>query len=154
MALLRVSCSQGEVEITHCKEATKVWLHAIVQRYSGSIWYSWERRQTVKGVQKSSPSNGSSYPWSIYLDDDDDGSDDIDEVDDDIDDLYSRTCMSVCSLPISSSLGARTASEIFCQITQFKEQPSSSSPSSSSIIWVHVEPQAHCNVVYHLRHFF
>ena len=50
---------------------------------------------------------------------------------DDSDDLYSRTCMSVCSLPISSSLGARTASEIFCQITQFKEQPSSS-PSSSS----------------------
>ena len=90
-------------------------------------------------------------------DDDDDDSDDIDEVNDDSDDLYSRTCMSVCSLPISSSLGARTASEIFCQITQFKEQPSSSpsssSSSSSSIIWVHVEPQAHCNVVYHLRHF-
>ena len=70
---------------------------------------------------------------------------------DDSDDLYSRTCMSVCSLPISSSLGARTASEIFCQITQFKEQPSSSS--SSSMIWVHIEPQSHCNVVYHLRHF-
>ena len=96
--------------------------------------------------------------------DDDDGIDDIDEVNDDSDDLYSRTCMSVCSLPISSSLGARTASEIFCQITQFKEQPSSSpspsstpssssSSSSSSMIWVHVEPQAHCNVFYHLCHF-
>ena len=86
----------------HCSELAAVrvkWKLHIVKRqqrsdftpwynwYSGSIWCSWERRQTVKGVQKSSPSNGSSYPWSIYVDDDDDGgSDDIDEVIDDIDD--------------------------------------------------------------------